>query len=81
MKMKFTLGNKGLKIAHLNIQSLRNKTDHVNMLLHNSNIDCLCLSETWLSNDIDDYAIKIDGYNLCRIDRKYQSHGGIALLH
>ena len=75
--LKCTLG-KGLKIAHLNIQSLRNKVDHLNMLLHNSNIDCLCLTETWLTEDIDDTTLKIDDYIFCRIDRKDKGHGGIA---
>ena len=38
--------SKGLKIAHLNVQSLRNKVDHVRVLLNDNNIDILCLTET-----------------------------------
>ena len=30
---------KGFKIAHLNIRSLRNKVDHISVLLHQNNID------------------------------------------
>jgi hypothetical protein len=75
--LKCTLG-KGLKIAHLNIQSLRNKVDHLNILLHKSNIDCLCLTETWLTENDDDAVLKIDDYLFYRMDRKHKGHGGIA---
>lgn len=69
---------KGLKIAHLNIQCLTNKIDYVNLLLHNNNIDVLCLSETWLTNSIDDSELSINGYDICRLDRQNdKSHGGV----
>ena len=71
--------SKGLKIAHLNIQSLRNKIDHLNILLHDNNIDILCITETWLTNEIDDSEISIPGYSICRNDRDNleRGHGGI----
>lgn len=69
---------KGLKITHVNIQSITNKIDHVNLLLHNNNIDVLCLTETWLSDSIDDSELKINNYSFCRLDRlNDKSHGGI----
>ena len=71
--------SKGLKIAHLNIQSLRNKIDHLNILLHDNNIDILCITETWLTNEIYDSEISIPGYSICRNDRDNleRGHGGI----
>jgi exonuclease III len=67
---------KGFKIGHLNIQSLRFKVDHVRILL-NDNFDLLCLTETWLNGNINDSEIKIDGYNVSRLDRTHMGHGGI----
>ena len=38
----------------------------------------MCITESWLDNDTDDSAIKINGYNLCRLDRNNGiTHGGI----
>jgi hypothetical protein len=70
---------KGLKIVHVNIQSLINKVDHINLLLQENNIHVLCITESWLTNDIDDSDIKINGYDICRLDRNNgMSHGGIV---
>lgn len=69
---------KGLKIAHINIQSVINKVDYINILLHNNCIDVLCLTETWLTDDIDDAELNINGYSIYRLDRQNEkSHGGV----
>ena len=70
--------SKGFNIAHLNIWSLRNKVDHVRVLLDENNIDVLCLTETWLDNNDDDSVITIEGFQFCRLDRTTETeHGGI----
>ena len=47
--LKDIKSTRGLKIAHLNIRSLRNKTDALRLeRIHNKTIDILTLSETWL---------------------------------
>ena len=71
---------KGFKIAHINIQSLRNKIDQLNIFLHDNNIDVLCVTESWLTSDIEDNVITIPGYNVCRQDRENldREHGGIV---
>ena len=70
---------KGLKIVHLNIQSMINKIDHIELLLHDNQIHILCLTETWLDDNIDNSDISINGYNVCRLDRNNgESHGGIV---
>jgi len=74
------LNCKGLKICHLNIRSLLPKIDEVKMLIKESNIDVLAISETWLSNIIPDSFVNIKGYNLYRKDRLNTMGGGVAIF-
>ena len=60
---------RGLKISHLNVCSLRNKKDEVELFLQNSSYDIFSVSETWLNKDCPDNAFHIDGYNFERKDR------------
>lgn len=46
-----------------------NKIELIRHLLINSNIDCLCLTETWLSAFMPDSLIQVEGYRLLRLDR------------
>ena len=69
---------KGFKIAHVNIQCLRNKVDQLKVFLHINDFDILCLSETWLNSNIDDKEVLIEGYDVCRLDRhNSQACGGV----
>ena len=69
---------KGLKIVHINIQSLVNKLEHIKLLLDENQIHILCITETWLTNNIDDCIVNIDGYNMYRMDRSNgKLHGGL----
>lgn len=56
-------------IVHLNIRSLINKIDLIRLLLADRNIDCLCLTETWLKPIITNDLLCIQGYNCLRVDR------------
>jgi hypothetical protein len=69
--------SKGFKIAHINIQSLRYKVDHIRVLLDLNQIYILCMTETWLDSNISNNEIHIDGYNIIRLDRSHMQHGGI----
>ena len=69
---------KGLRFAHLNIRSLRNKIDHLQLFLYENDVDVFCLTETWLNDDFGNDDVLIDGYNMCRLDRKCDTHGGVA---
>jgi len=72
---------KGFKVVHLNIQSIVNKLDYVEILLHSNNIDVFCVSETWTTTDIDDSQLKIDGYDFFRLDRSNEkTHGGDRVM-
>ena len=58
----------GLKICHINAQSLNNKMDEFRLLFEDSNIDIICISETWLFTDISSSIYNLNGYQLFRAD-------------
>jgi len=59
----------GLKIVHLNAQSLLKKIDELRFLFTQSNVDLICVSETWFVNDLCDLSIICEGFNVYRSDR------------
>ena len=67
----------GIKIAHLNCSSLTKNIDEIRILLERTHIDVLTLSETHLSNFIEDSEISCDGYFIVRRDRD-RAGGGVA---
>ncbi len=72
----------GLKLAHLNVRSLKSRKNHtidqVAILVESENIDIFCISETWLSPEVADSEITVDGYALYRKDRGSRG-GGVAM--
>ena len=58
----------GFKVAHLNVNRILNKVDHVKDLVRKYPFDILTLSETWLTPDIADNELLIPGYVLVRKD-------------
>ena len=69
-------GVKGLHYIHGNIRSLFNKINQLKLYLVDSNISCLGLSETWLTNTIPDNMLYIPGYSLLRLDRSWLNPQG-----
>ena len=69
---------RGFKIAHLNVNRLRNKLDDIQNLLSLHSFHVLTISETWLNSDISDDEIAIPGYSTIRKDRHsvHKSCGG-----
>lgn len=67
-----------LNIAHINVQSLcarkLSKFEELKTLVSHSKLDVACFTETWLSSEINDRLINIEGFNLLRNDRN--RHGG-----
>ena len=63
----------GVGFASLNIQSLIHKLDDVHALLLQSELDCLCLQESFLKSVISNEEISIPGYNVFRFDRTCNS--------
>ena len=74
--------SRGLRIAHLNIRSLRNKSDSLCLEgLDNRTIDILTLSETSLDDCYEDSHVTIPGYTFIRLDRSgaKEGYGGVAI--
>lgn len=71
------LPKKGVNIAHININSLRNKLNEVENLLYNNNVYILAISETHLDPTYEDSMLLIQGYNIYRKDRNKYG-GGVA---
>ena len=65
----------GITVGHINVRSLMPSLDEVNGLLNTNNIDVLCISETWLSADVDDRYLVFPGYCVIRRDRKTRGGG------
>lgn len=67
-----------IKIAHSNINSIRNKLDHISSEL--SDYDIICISESKLDDSISDNKLGIEGYRLpLRKDRITNSGGGLVM--
>ena len=60
---------RGIKFGGLNIRSLYKKIDDVNLLLQDSKLDFLGITESWLNYSIAGPEIKIPNYSAFRFDR------------
>ncbi|XP_055903375.1 uncharacterized protein LOC129939399 [Eupeodes corollae] len=67
----------GLKVCHINAQSLSPKLDEIRYLFINSKIDVVCVSETWFSVDS---VCCVEGYNVFRCNRTGRVGGGVAIF-
>ena len=70
---------KGLLGGHLNIRSIKSKSDQVHHLLLDFSLDFLCLSEIWLHKNTTSAALKVPGFNIYRRDR-VGSKGGRDMM-
>ena len=79
---------KSINICHVNVQSLylridnyhRRKIDEIDSsLIKNFNVDIICLSETWLGDDIKDTQVNITGHEFHRKDRIGTRAGGVGM--
>ncbi|XP_037792643.1 uncharacterized protein LOC119587991 [Penaeus monodon] len=66
-----------VKVEHINAQSLLSKTNDVELLVQEREIDVLCISETWLTNDLEDKYVCFSNYNIYRQDKG--RGGGVAI--
>lgn len=79
LSLKQIVGDKNLKIGHLNINGLLNKLPEVKNLLNVVNFDLFGITETHLNSSTSDDWIRISGYNFARKDRT--SCGGGVLIY
>lgn len=68
----------GLKIAHINAQSIKNKIDEFRHIFSNSGADIVCVSETWFRPELQDLLFSLNGFKLFRADRLGHA-GGVAM--
>jgi len=66
----------GIPIAHLNINGLLKKIHQVRVLVEETKLGILAISETHLSSEISDDDIKIENYSFLRKDRQDDSCWG-----
>lgn len=52
-----------LKIAEINMRSLRNEVDEIKLFLHECRFDILAITETHLDRKITNRQLEIDNYN------------------
>ena len=53
--------------------------EKIKCLIEDTDVDVLCLTETWLKDNIDSNFIQIDGYELFRKDRHGKRRGGVGI--
>ena len=77
-KISSNQGN--IKIAHLNIRSLKNKEHYLlaQDLVLKQKFDIFIISETWLDTSVTDTEIEFPGYALFRLDRNGKRGGGVS---
>ena len=56
------------------------KIDSVRLDILQHDLDILCLSETWLHENIPDAFITADGYEIVRLDRDRKKGGGLCMF-
>lgn len=71
------LPKNGVRIAYININSLRNKINEVTSLLSEHKLHILAISETHLDSSFEDTELYIKDYNIFRNDRNRYG-GGVA---
>ena len=71
---------KNLKIAHININSLRNKFDYMHNVLANGLLDILCITETKLDETFRPNLFKCTGYRCYRKDKSCNSGGMMIFI-
>ena len=73
-----TIQMSSMKIAHSNIDSIRNKIDDITVEL--SDYDIICISETKLNASIPSSNLMINSYHIpIRKDRDYNNGGGLIV--
>lgn len=72
--------NNNVHLLNINIQSLTNKLNSLEMILHTNNIDFACITEHWLGSDMLNACV-INGFSIgSAYCRKVKKHGGAMIL-
>ena len=73
--------NNNIKIAHLNVRSLKNRGHFVQVkdTVTSLNFDVFTISEIWVNHAVSNLEIEIAGYDIYRIDRQNKRGGGVCV--
>lgn len=71
----------GLKLLHVNAQSLFPKLGEIQLLVNSATPDILCVTESWLTPAIPDGMIALDIYVPSRCDREAHRRGGVLVTY
>ena len=61
-----------------NVMSLAPKIDEIRHVVQYANVDCVCMTESWLRSHIHDNVVALSGFNLVRKDSVDIIHGGVC---
>ena len=59
--------------------SLAPKIDEIRYVAQHANLDCVCITESWLRSYIQDNIVALSGFNLVRKDRVDYSGRGLRI--
>ena len=62
-----------------NVMSLAPKIDELRHVIQNANLDCICITESWLRCHIHDNVVALEGFNIIRRDRVESEHCGVCM--
>lgn len=68
----------GLNVCHINAQSLRNKIDEFRFIFDKSDVDVICVTETWFNKSVSDAIVSLDEFKIFRCDRETLG-GGVSI--
>ena len=70
-----------IRVAVLNVRSLRYKLSELQDLMAAENLDIIGICETWLDPTISDGELQIPGYSMARQDRAGGGYGGTCVYY
>lgn len=65
-------------IFYTNSRSIMSKIDELDEIIKLNNTSLICITETWLTENIPDNCITLEGFNIFRCDREERKGGGIC---
>jgi len=82
-ELRSTIGSKGLKCGHININGLLEKIEEIRLLIKSTCLlDILAVTESHLDENDEDKEVKVENYLFHRQDRKNQNnHWGGTLIY
>lgn len=74
------MGGSNFTVMHLNIRSIGNKLDELEVLLEERNVSVACITESWCRSDNVD-CVSVPGYVvMASFNRTTMTHGGCLIL-